>query len=101
MSTPEGKVKDKVKKLLREYGAYQFWPVQMGMGAAGLDCHAYISQGEFAEAFFVEVKKYDAAPTLRQQMLIDEHIGRGARCFVIDNDLSLDQLEKWLQQRRK
>ena len=38
MRTPEGKIKDKVKALLAEHGAYQFWPVPMGYGAKTLDC---------------------------------------------------------------
>jgi hypothetical protein len=37
MKTEEGKVKDKVRDLLREYGAYWFMPVQMGYGQASLD----------------------------------------------------------------
>lgn len=40
MKTPEGKVKDKVKALLTEFGAYQFWPVQTGYGKRTLDCLA-------------------------------------------------------------
>ena len=35
---PEGKVKDRVKRLLKKYGCYQFWPVQTGYGAPTLDC---------------------------------------------------------------
>jgi hypothetical protein len=36
--TPEGRVKKKVKALLTENKAYQFWPVQTGFGAPTLDC---------------------------------------------------------------
>lgn len=37
MKTPEGYVKDEIKKWLKEQGAYFFLPVQMGMGARTLD----------------------------------------------------------------
>lgn len=98
MTTPEGKVKAKVKALLQKYDCYQFWPVQMGLGAAGLDCHAYKMLGSTATAFFVEVKVYGKEPTDRQQLLIDQHEVRGAKCFVVDNDLTLKELENWLQE---
>ena len=34
--TPEGKVKDRVKKLLVQYGAYYYMPMQNGMGRVGV-----------------------------------------------------------------
>lgn len=34
--TPEGKVKDKVKRLLKERGAYHYMPIQNGMGVVGI-----------------------------------------------------------------
>ena len=34
MRGPEAKVKDAIKTYLKEIGAYQFWPVQTGYGAA-------------------------------------------------------------------
>ena len=59
-TTPEGLVKDKVKQILRDYGVYFFMPVQMGIGAAGVDFHAVVHIDLFgldiAIAFFVETK---------------------------------------------
>ena len=38
--TPEGKVKDRLKKLLKGYDRlYSHWPVMNGMGAPELDCN--------------------------------------------------------------
>ena len=54
--TPEGKVKEKVSKLLREYGVYYFMPVQTGYGPAGLDYHCVFRAGTLPIAFFVEAK---------------------------------------------
>lgn len=88
--TPEGKVKDDVKALLKSFGAYWFMPVQMGYGAAGVDfyvCH----QGYFAG---VETKAPGKKPTPRQQFVMREIEKAGGVTFVIDGDLS--ELEAWL-----
>lgn len=43
MRTPEGKVKDKVAKILKQYGVYYFFPVTGGFGMSGIPdiicCH--------------------------------------------------------------
>lgn len=36
MATPEGKVKDQVKKVLKDNGAWFYMPVQNGMGVVGI-----------------------------------------------------------------
>jgi hypothetical protein len=36
--TPEGAVKKKLKLYLARTDIYRFWPVQMGMGEATVDC---------------------------------------------------------------
>ena len=47
--TPEGKVKDKIKKYLKEIGAWYYMPVSNGMGRSGcpdiLVCHHGIFYG--------------------------------------------------------
>lgn len=53
MMTPEGRVKAEIKKYLESIGAYQFWPVQSGFGAATVDCLACI-KGKFLA---IEVKR--------------------------------------------
>lgn len=103
MTTPEGKVKAKINALLKKHRCYYFMPVQMGMGAAGLDYHCYrtckLADGTLiAVAFMVEAKIYGKEPTLRQQILFEEHEARGCKCFVVDNDLTLRELENWLQE---
>ena len=35
-ATPEGKVKDQVKKVLKEHGIWSYMPVQNGMGCVGI-----------------------------------------------------------------
>jgi len=34
--TPEGKVKEKIKRLLKHHGAWYYLPVSMGMGQHGI-----------------------------------------------------------------
>lgn len=77
--TPEGAVKEKVKKLLKEFGAYFHMPVQNGMGKPSLDfvcCH----KGRFLA---IETKTEKGKLTLRQQATIDEMQKAGAIVLVI------------------
>lgn len=95
-TTPEGKIKTEIKKILDAYGVYYFMPVQMGIGAAGLDFHCVVNCGT-AFAFFVEAKAPGKMPTARQWELI--HKLRDvykAQTFVIDDDAGLDQLRRYL-----
>lgn len=94
MSTPEGKVKDRIKKLLAKYNCYWFMPVQTGFGAPGLDFHA-VANGL---AFFVETKAGNKRPTPRQESTIDTIQKAGGRCFVVNEVTGLDLLETWLQE---
>jgi len=51
VSTPEGKVKDKLKKYLTSIGAWHYWPVSNGMGRHGIpDCIACY------KGFFISVE---------------------------------------------
>ena len=77
--TPEGKVKEKVKKVLKEYNAYYHMPVQNGMGKPSLDficCH----KGRFLA---IETKTEKGKLTLRQEATIDEMQKAGAIVLVI------------------
>jgi len=70
MKGPEAKVKDEIRAYLKEVGAYQFWPVQTGYGAATIDCLA-CWRGLFIG---IEVKRPDTRPkaTPRQQVVMQE-----------------------------
>jgi hypothetical protein len=91
--TPEGKVKDKVKKMLKAYGAYYHCPVQNGMGEPTLDficCH----NGRF---FAIETKAPGGKPTKRQEVTMYNIAFAGGFVFVISNQEQLDILECYLQ----
>lgn len=77
--TPEGKVKDKVKRLLKRFNAYQHWPVQTGYGAACLDCHGCYNGLYFA----VETKAPGKKLTARQELTVKDIQDRGGAVFVI------------------
>lgn len=62
--TPEGKVKDALKAVIRKHSGYQFWPVQTGFGAATLDCFTCI----VGHWFVIETKAKGGKLTPRQQM---------------------------------
>lgn len=91
--TPEGKVKDAVKKFLREQGAYYFMPVQNGMGAPGLDFHCCYR----GRAFFIETKAPGAKLTERQQLTRGSMELAGGMVFVIDGveEKDMYQLKNW------
>lgn len=88
-------------------------PVQMGLGAAGVDFHcvqkvAYIIGGRLQElpiAFFIEAKKPGDEPTGRQDAFLrDRREQQNCRTFVIDDDPSinhvtggLEELTNWLE----
>lgn len=91
--TPEGKVKDQVKKLLREAGAYYHMPVLNGMGAPTLDiigCH----RGAF---FAIETKAPGKKPTERQLQTMEAMSAAGGTVFVVDGSSgSMAAVRAWL-----
>ena len=101
MSTPEGKVKDKVKKLLTLFGAYQHWPVQTGFGAPALDCNGiHVGRG-----FAVETKAPGKKLTPRQELIKRDIEAAGGVVFVVGEKLAgksysgMRELAHWLQQK--
>lgn len=94
MKTPEGKVKDKVKALLKQYGAYQFWPVQMGYGARTLDCLAC----HYGRFLVVETKAEGKDLTPFQKNTRAQMQKSSAAVLRVSNDIELEILEDWLKQ---
>jgi len=80
MTYAESTVKQAVKKRLKAIGAYQHWPVQLGMGEPCLDCHGCLNGIYFA----IETKKPGGKPTIRQQATADRIRAAGGLTFVID-----------------
>lgn len=94
-TTPEGRVKAAVKKLLASYPCYTHWPVTNGMGAPTLDCVGCYKGMYFA----IETKAPGKKPTLRQEGTIDAIRGAKGKAFVIDgSEESMALLRTWLEE---
>lgn len=80
-NTPEGKVKDEIKKVLKKYEpcVYYFMPVQNGMGKPGVDFHC----SAWGRAFAIEAKAPGKKPTARQRNTLEEMKDAGMETFVI------------------
>lgn len=91
-TTPEGKVKDAIKRVLKESEAYYHMPVQNGMGKPSLDfvgCY-------YGLYFAIEAKAPGKKPTERQQETIQMITKAGGIVFVIDGPEGVEELRGWL-----
>lgn len=95
--TPEGKVKENIKKWLKAQGAYFFMPVQTGYGAATLDilvCY----KGKFIG---IEVKAPGKKPTKRQELCMNEIRAAGGYAIWVDSaKQAISWIETWLHIRK-
>jgi Holliday junction resolvase len=92
MTTPEKKVKDKVKKLLNELECYFFFPATGGFGASGVPDIIVCYQGHFIG---IECKAGDNKPTILQAKNL-EHIKRCGGSSIVVNEENLPDLRMWL-----
>jgi hypothetical protein len=92
MSTPESKVKVKVRALLKKYGAYYHQPVMNGMGAPALDFHG-CHRGRF---YAIETKAGNKKMTPRQETTANNIRLAGGLAFLINEEEGMVELEEWL-----
>jgi Holliday junction resolvase len=88
LRTPEGKVKDKVVKILKQYGVYYFFPVTGGYGASGIPDIICCHNGRFI-AIECKAGKNKTTP------LQDAHIARiraAGGVAVVINEENVDGL---------
>ena len=98
MSTPEKKVKDKVKKVLEEQGCYYFFPATHGYGASGgFD----VSCGFYGHFIGIETKA-DATknPTALQERNARRAWKAGCSVLLLHKD-NLDMLVALLAEVKK
>lgn len=94
--TPEGKVKDRVKKLLKSYGAYYHMVVTNGMGEPTLDfigCY----RGRF---FAIETKAFNKQMTDRQELTAEDMCAAGGTVFLINDETGVEPLKQWLEENK-
>ena len=88
MTTPEKKVKDKVRKLLTESGVYNFMPATHGYGRSGVPDIIACINGKFLA---IEAKAGKGTTTALQKRELDLIRKSGGVAMVINED-NLDEL---------
>lgn len=88
MATPEKKVKDKVKRVLAEHGAYHFMPATHGYGSSGVPDIVACLHGKFIG---IECKANGGKPTALQMKNLRELSQAGGIAILID-ERGIDQL---------
>lgn len=93
--TPEGRVKDHVKAILKQFSPqlYYHFPVQNGMGEPTLDCVGSVNGRSFA----IECKAPGKSMTPRQEQTALKMRAAGVKVFEIDGNLEdMAKLRHWL-----
>jgi len=93
-ATPEKKVKDKVVKILKELGAYYFYPVTGGYGNSGVPDIVGCYDGKF---FGIECKAGKNIPTALQHKNLNEITSNGGIALVI-NENNIEEVREKLCQ---
>lgn len=81
--TPEAKVKKRVVAVLKELGAYYFYPVTGGYGQSGVPDIVGCYQGTF---FGIECKAGKNKPTALQEKNLRDIAKSGGTALVINED---------------
>jgi hypothetical protein len=81
MTTPEKKVKDKVKKILAEFGAYYFMPATGGYGKSGVPDLVACYKSKFIG---IECKANGNKPTALQEKNLMQIVGVGGFAILVD-----------------
>ena len=87
--TPEKKVKNKVVSILKEHGAYYFFPASYGMGRSGVPDVIVCYRGRFIG---IECKAGKNKPTPLQLRELAAIEAAGGTSLVV-NETNLDQLQ--------
>ncbi len=92
MTTDEGKVKARVRDLLKAYEAYYHQPVMNGMGAPSLD-FVGCSKGRY---FAVETKIANKGMAPRQEITAAAIRRAGGKVFLVNETSGMDELKEWI-----
>jgi pantoate kinase len=88
-STPEAKVKEKIKKILKEHGVYYAMPMGTGYGNSGVPDFLCCVGGQFVA---IEAKAGKGIPTALQEKNLRDIKEAGGVSLVI-NETNLDWLK--------
>ena len=92
MSTPESRVKTKIRAELMRRGIYHFCPATGGYGRSGVPDIVGCYRGDF---FAIECKAGDNKPTALQERELQSIRDAGGVTFVI-NETNVVVLGEWL-----
>ena len=81
--TPEKRVKDKVVKILKEFGVYYFFPATHGYGRSGVPDIICCYFGKFIA---IECKAGKNTVTELQRKELDAIHAAGGRAYIINED---------------
>lgn len=81
--TPEAKVKKKIVALLKEHGAYYFYPVTGGYGRSGVPDIIVCHKGKFIG---IECKAGNNKPTPLQEKNLKDIQAAGGVSLVVNED---------------
>ena len=93
MTTPEKKVKDKVKKILAEFGAYYFMPATGGYGKSGVPDLVACIKGRFIG---IECKANGGVPTALQEKNLTDIMNVGGIAVIVD-ETGIEDLKRVLE----
>lgn len=93
MATPEAKVKQKIKALLKQHGAYFTMPVMAGLATNGTPDFSVCHAGRYLG---LEAKAGAGQPTALQWLRMDEIVAAGG-CSMVVNEAGLGLVEQWLK----
>jgi len=96
-STPEAKVKEKIKKILKEHGVYYAMPMGTGYGNSGVPDFLCCLQGQFVA---IEAKAGKGIPTALQEKNLRDIKATGGYAWVV-NEENLDEFKVWVKEYRK
>jgi Holliday junction resolvase len=94
--TPEGEIKDQVRKVLDEMGAYYFFPAANGYGRTGIPDIIACVGGHFIG---IECKAGSKQPTALQQRELD-NIEKAEGTGILVNADNIDILKDILENRQ-
>ena len=92
-NTPEGKVKEKIKKMLNTHNCYITMPIGTGFGCAGVPDYLVCINGHFLG---IEAKAGKNKPTALQNQHMN-NIRRFGGYTIVVNEENFDELEKLLK----
>jgi len=89
MATPEGRVKARIKRVLKKHGVWFFMPVPYGMGVHGIPDFICCFDGRFL-AIEAKAPRKKKTLTMNQAKKIREIIDHGGIALVVDDADALD-----------